>query len=237
MIKINMKHFNNIARIFIVILIFTFACLLNSCDMDKYLSANLNTSIVGDSTSISGVIKRKDNLKPINEATVKIGYYATLTDEFGGYHLDIPITNDDARNLPVPVVISAHKYISYYGIEYVTPLHRKLNVSLTYAAPIFVETGLTFINQKIGSKSIFSAIVKDFQGAGDVKEVIAITFDERYNRNVEIELIRKEILDELRSSWESEAYGGSLLVILGKIRVTFVATDYSGLSESLTRNF
>lgn len=210
-----------------------------SCDTEKYFYSSLEyTQDATDSSLVRGVITRKDNERPVKWAHIRIGYYQTVSDSFGGFRLNIPITPDDNRNMISPIVVSAYNFEKFSSFIYLTPTDMQRDITLIFAAPIIFDAYYTIVVKGPNLNTYrFFATVKDFQGASDVTEVTVIARDVTKNKSVIIPLIKSSEVGAYLSYWASDDYTGDIFADRnGGLIITFKAVDRVGHISTLNKN-
>jgi hypothetical protein len=139
--------------------------MINSCDLDKLTDYDHDANPIPESARMVGTIRDKHTLKPIEDASIQVGNQFTLSDENGDYVFFYYLGEDDERNKPVDVRISAHNYVPIDTAIVIFP-ENEVNKNLEYGAPIIQR--ITVVD------TICQAEIIDYQGADDIIEVYGI---------------------------------------------------------------
>ena len=158
----------NIKYILLVILVL----LITACDFEKYVGSNTSAEILAQSTKIFGQVNNIYTQEPVYKALVEIGGQTTLTNEKGEFSVNYLISDDEERNQPTKISITAPNYFSWQTEKILYPDLNEINRDLVYAAPIIRETVRV---DGPGSEQayIYQAIIKDYRGVANISKVIA----------------------------------------------------------------
>lgn len=136
-----------------------------SCDLEKLDGYKYTYDPPPESAIFTGTIYNRFTLKPLQLAEINIANQITFSDAQGKYILYYHYNEDDQRNQPVNVKISADDYLDVDTSIIVFP-ENQLNVYIKYAAPIIKKIALV-------DTSFIQAIVFDYQGYNDITTVHA----------------------------------------------------------------
>ncbi|TFG97811.1 MAG: hypothetical protein E4H13_10525 [Calditrichales bacterium] len=173
---------NQINIIFALLWLMTMAC-----DLEKLTSYDHTAAPIPDSARLYGTILNKFTLEPVVKARIGIASQFTYTDENGEFTMYYHLGEDDARNKPVTVSLSAENYMSLDTNLIVFP-ENELSKKLVYGAPVIRRIALV--------DSICQAEIYDYQGAEDIARVSgSFTYrlrpmDRQISLHREISLIR-----------------------------------------------
>jgi len=176
---------------FIRIFVFTLLIILSfSCDLQKFSGSDYSYSPPPESAIFTGTIFNKFTLEPVALSEINIANQGTYSDESGQYILYYHYGEDDERNQPINVKISAENYQNVDTSIIIFP-ENKLDAFLPYAAPIIKKIALViaFPKNKLNvflpyaapnikkialvDSAIIQAIVFDYQGFNDIVSVHA----------------------------------------------------------------
>lgn len=148
---------------------------INSCDLEKMTGSENNAQPIPDSAKLFGTILDKFTEKPVKNATILVGNQATFTDENGDYSFYYYLREDEERNKPIAVRISARNYLHLDTAIVIFP-QNQLSFNLEYGAPI--------IKRMVVIGDICQTEIFDYQGADDVVEVSGSFFYRRPGENL-----------------------------------------------------
>jgi len=146
--------------------------ILYGCDFDKYLGYDNKAQELLNTAAVSGSITNFYTDDPVSNALVKVGQQETLTNSNGLYSLNYVLTDDEERNKPVHIHISAHNYYPDSITTLIEPLDNMYNFQLRYAAPMIKD----IVRQQYRFFDICQAIVSDYQGWQDIDSVYALFY-------------------------------------------------------------
>ncbi len=147
------------------ILIISIFIILSCEEFTKY---NLEGSSPEVLIRINGVISDYYSGEPVKDAEVQIGPRATLTNINGQFRLHFPLGTDENRDKPVPIIIHAYNYETYFEEKVIYPEDTEINFDLVYAAPIISDVEIT--NDGKGNY-ICRAKITDYQNASSIVNV------------------------------------------------------------------
>ena len=150
-----MKEYN-----FFLLLLIGF--LLAGCDLEKFTGYDHDAQPVPNSARIYGKITNRFTGEPVEKALIRIGEQATFSDANGAYDFFYFLAEDDERNRPNRLTISASKYNRIDTSLVIFPENR-VNKKMEYAAPIITRIAL------VGG--ICQAEIFDYQGFEDISTV------------------------------------------------------------------
>ena len=152
-----------------LILLFLLGIGIYSCDIEKYISADLGSVVIVDSTAVYGQIRNQYNRLPVSGAGVRVGHSKTTTDENGNYYLPLNYVSDYNRNLRPLYVVSAPGYETISKPIDVYPEPFMINESLVLTKPII--QGPMVKRYISGTEYVFGVVVMDNQGVDDIQSV------------------------------------------------------------------
>lgn len=136
--------------------------IINSCDLDKLTGYKHDADPIPDSAILFGTIRNKFNLEPVKNAAVVVGSQTAFSDTNGQYSFYYRLDQDEERNKPVPIGITAHNYLPLDSAIVIFP-QNEFNKKLEYAPPI--------IKRMVLLNGVCQAEIFDYQGAEDIMEV------------------------------------------------------------------
>jgi hypothetical protein len=136
--------------------------LLAGCDLDKFIGYRIQSESLPVLARIFGTITSKNTTLPVDGAQIQIENQAAFSDERGEYIFYYYQTADNLRDKPVPVRISADRFLTV-DTAIVVYTQTRLDLQLTYGAPIIKRSALV--------EDVCQVIVFDYQGAEDISEV------------------------------------------------------------------
>ena len=136
-----------------------------SCDLEKLDGYEYKYDPPPESAIFTGTIYNRFTFDPVWNAEINIANQVTYSDAQGKYILYYHFNEDDERNAPVNIKISADDYLETDTSLVVFP-ENQLNAYIHYAAPIIQKIALVDTN-------ILQAIVFDYQGYNDIATVRA----------------------------------------------------------------
>jgi len=157
------------------ILSLLFILIFNNCDLNKMTGSDSDAQPIPDSAKLFGTILDKFSEKPVKNATILVGNQATFTDENGEYSFYYYLREDEERNKPIAVRISAQNYIELDTAIVIFP-ENQLSFNLEYGAPI--------IRRMVIIGEICQTEIFDYQGADDIVEVSGSFFYRRPGENM-----------------------------------------------------
>jgi hypothetical protein len=207
---------------------------LAACQIDQYTSANLSRQNGIDSTALFGRVMRSDTGEPIAGAGLQFGYQPALTDNYGAYSIQLQISEDNNRNLILPVAIRADGYMPFFEAIYITPTTERRDYFLLYAAPQ-LSNGAVIVNRVRGQYvgAVFEVQVTDFEGSNDVVSV-RVEFTDINERAQFMQMRLQKNISTNTSIWQSGSYQNAIYVRNNfSIPARFIAEDKNGLRDSL----
>ncbi|MEJ2545602.1 MAG: hypothetical protein P8Y99_16180, partial [Calditrichaceae bacterium] len=121
--------------LFLIILIFA----VSYCDYDKYIGYDHTAQDLLTTALIEGTVTHFYTGEPVFNASIRIGNQETLSNINGYYSINYILTDNENRNKPVPIHISAPDYFPDSLITLIEPLGKEYNFQLKYAAPIILN--------------------------------------------------------------------------------------------------
>lgn len=157
--------------------IFTIAVIIilplsTGCDYEKFIGYDNEGQEILETTRVHGRIIHYFTHKPVNYARIQIGGQETLTNVNGEYALNYLLSEDEKRNKPTSIKISAENYFPVEFEEVLSPVENEFNYRLKYAAPI-VEKAIRRPNPVNRNEMVCQAIVTDYQGLENIEQVTA----------------------------------------------------------------
>lgn len=146
--------------------------LISSCDLEKFTGYDHEADPIPDSAKMYGTIDSNHDQKPIKDAMILIGDQATFSDDNGEYLFYYYLGEDDDRNKPVNIRISAARHLPLDTSIVIFP-ENQLSKTLTYASPLILRIALV--------DTICQAEIFDYQGADDIIQVTGTFFYKRSN--------------------------------------------------------
>lgn len=152
--------------------------ILCSCDFDKYVGYDADAQKLLTTSPVQGKITHYYTNDPVSSAFIKVGLQETLTDINGDYSINYVLTDDEERNKPAHIHITAHNFYPESLTTIIEPLGNRHNFQLKYAAPIILKAARRITILEIGKEwikyqVICQAIVLDYQGAATISEAFA----------------------------------------------------------------
>jgi hypothetical protein len=144
------------------LLFFIFVLCFSHCDLDKFTGYDHDAPPLPTSARIYGKLTNIFTAEPVNLAVIRIGEQATYSDENGEFEFFYFLAEDDARNKPNQLLISARNYATIDTMMVIFP-ENEIEKKLVYAAPIIKKIAL------IGP--VCQAEVFDYQGYQDISSV------------------------------------------------------------------
>jgi len=136
----------------------------------EYIGYTYNVEELDLSVSITRMITNIFSEEAVDSTLVQIGEQKTRTYEYGQYRLLYLFTDDDVRNKPASITVSAVNYKSNSSQIIITPGGRQINVSLVYISPIILHAKLE-MRDSLGFLDFpCEAVILDYQGIGDIKK-------------------------------------------------------------------
>ncbi len=222
-------------RTIISYLFFPIILLLFGCE--KFTGYNYDVEPPDNTVKVSGKIENIYTGESVKDALVQIGAQKTRTDNFGGYLLQFFMGTNEQRDNPVDIVISAPNYETLRTSVVIYPEPTRLNFKLFYAAPIIKQNVIVYNDYRWYCQ----AIVVDYQGVADIKEVKASFYyiiphtPKSFFLTFPLQLVKTE--DNNTGFFQAiipSAY--QTQYILSIETYTMQATDYEGHVHSLIRN-
>jgi len=136
--------------------------LFTHCDLEKFTGYDYNAPPIPNSARIYGKLTNTFTGEPVEKATIKIAEQATFSDENGEYEFYFYLGEDDQRNKPNRMLISALHYTTIDTMIVIFP-ENKISKKLEYAAPIIKRIAL------VGG--VCQAEIYDYQGYENISEV------------------------------------------------------------------
>lgn len=145
-----------------------------SCKMEKFTGYDTSGQTLLESVRITGQVFNRYIGSPVADATVNVAGLETLTDFNGNFSIRYLLTEDDYRNKPVKVLVSAENYYSYEtDINIDVSGTNRFEFQLSYAAPIIDAVARVFVTSMGTDYYYCQAIIHDYQGARNIKRVTA----------------------------------------------------------------
>ncbi len=189
----------NIKHILIIFLGLLLSILFMACE--RLIGYNYQGEKLTKKAKIHGTISNIFTNEPVSNAHIQIGNNITLSDELGEYLIHLTLGIDEERDKPVPVIIIAENFFTFYDSLLLYPRETDYDPVLTYAAPIIKESVLTY---HIPGGWVCQARIKDYQGVEDITTVVG-TF--LYSRMGAIHYtVLNQNLDFIKNISKTEAY-------------------------------
>ena len=155
-------------KIILILLLISPILFLHHCK--KVTGYNYDVKPLNNTIRVYGVVKNAFTDLAVEDAIIQIGIQTTSTDIYGEYQLQYILGTAEDRDQPVPITISAPNYERLDTSTVLYPQLTKLDFQLKYAAPIIEKNALF---QTFGMDWYCQAIVTDYQGISDIKNVTA----------------------------------------------------------------
>jgi hypothetical protein len=147
--------------------------LFSGCE--KYIGFQYEAPSLHRTARLSGTIVNTVTGEAVSDAHISFGFQETVTDRLGNYRMDYLLREDDQRDKPVPVIISAWNFETYTTEKIVFPQDTEFNFNLDYAAPIIER----FYVGATDEEAFVQVEVRDYQGIGDIRSVIVKFYYEK----------------------------------------------------------
>ncbi len=159
-------------KIILILLLISPILFLLQCE--KITGYNYDVKPLNNTVRVYGEVKNVFTDRAVEDALVQIGIQTTSTDIYGEYQVQYILGAAEDRNQPVPVAISAPNYETLNTSFIIYPEPTRLDFQLVYAAPIIEQNSLLLYKGLDGEpQEICQAIIVDYQGVNDIKEVKA----------------------------------------------------------------
>ncbi|UCF65071.1 MAG: hypothetical protein JSW33_04365 [bacterium] len=159
--------------LFIIILgsMFSLTC-------ERYINSQIDSNLNDREIIVSGTVVNEFTGDPIKRALVNFGGRDTLTDHQGYFKLPYRLTADNDRNKPVEMTVIADNYFNYKSTFIIAPIDYTLLVSMTYAAPIIINSVLVryYFSVEEMDLIVIQALLFDYQGADDIDSVVTTLY-------------------------------------------------------------
>ncbi|MBN2366124.1 MAG: hypothetical protein JXL67_08140 [Calditrichaeota bacterium] len=143
---------------------------------EEYITSKIDTNLNDLNIVVSGKVTNEFTGEPVNDAMVQFDYMNTMTNDSGNYALLYTLGTDENRNKPVIFKVTASQYFPFEKEFIVYPMDNRINVSLTYAAPIVKDASI-FLHKFPDYEPaliVIQTLVFDYQGARDIDSVNAV---------------------------------------------------------------
>lgn len=155
-----------------------FIFLLTSCE--EFTGYRYDVEQVNNTAEIKGTVNNTFTNLPVYKALIQIAEQHAFTDAGGQFLIQYVLGEDESRDKPLPITISAENYFPYYSEIILYPSGNNLNISLEYAAPIIHNTAFVRYEEEI---YVCQAIISDYQGISDITSVVARFYYRNQNDN------------------------------------------------------
>ncbi|MEJ2537058.1 MAG: hypothetical protein P8048_08415 [Calditrichia bacterium] len=161
-----------IRKIILILLLISPTLFLPHCE--KITGYNYDVNPLNNTVRVYGEVINTFSGQAVEDALVQIGIQTTSTDIYGEYQVQYILGAAEDRNQPVPVAISAPNYETLNTSFIIYPEPTRLDFQLVYAAPIIEQNSLLLYRGLDNEpQEICQAIIVDYQGVNDIKEVNA----------------------------------------------------------------
>jgi hypothetical protein len=161
-----------IRKIILILLLISPTLFLPHCE--KITGYNYDVNPLNNTVRVYGEVINTFSGQAVEDALVQIGIQTTSTDIYGEYQVQYILGAAEDRDQPVPVAISATNYETLNTSFIIYPEPTRLDFQLVYAAPIIEQNSL-LLDRGLDNEpqEICQAIIVDYQGVNDIKEVNA----------------------------------------------------------------
>jgi len=161
-----------IRKIILILLLISPTLFLPHCE--KITGYNYDVNPLNNTVRVYGEVINTFSGQAVEDALVQIGIQTTSTDIYGEYQVQYILGAAEDRDQPVPVAISATNYETLNTSFIIYPEPTRLDFQLVYAAPIIEQNSLLLYRGLDNEpQEICQAIIVDYQGVNDIKEVNA----------------------------------------------------------------
>jgi hypothetical protein len=220
------------------LLLLVFALLI-FLQCERFTGYDLDSEPTQESATIYGQITDTFSKRPVFKANVTLENLRTLTDSHGEYLFLYTLQDDEIRNKPVKITITAENYLPFTDEFLLFPVREEKNYTLDYAAPIIRRNVFVFYDPFM----ICQVLMVDYQGISTLNPVIA-TFDyvkpeTHEHRYLVVEMDFIQALSDTTAYYQAIAPltlpGDWLLDLKNNYQVD--ASDNSGYSVSQSRQY
>jgi hypothetical protein len=156
------------------LIIMSILLLLISCDVEKYIGADLGVPDSLQIISISGKVSDTETFAPIVNADVSLSFYQRDTNEKGEWGIRYLYSKRENRNIALHFNVLAYGYRSYSDSIFIEPNDFSINTELLNIEPhILNQAVVIFYDAEEGPYYYFQAIVRDNETMDDP---IAVNF-------------------------------------------------------------
>lgn len=163
--------------------------LLTSCEPEKYWGSQLEGEALLETARISGQVTNFYTAEGVSGARLKFAETETAANIYGFYYLNYILSEDELRNKPVPVTITANNYYPHSDILTLNSADLELNYVLKYGAPLILRKA--FVPANLGLSALVQAEVLDYQGAESITEVMVRLYQEKPQQGYEYYPMRR----------------------------------------------
>ena len=208
---------------------FLFLTTIVSCDVEKYITADLGKAEASDSTMIYGRFFDNHFHFPVKNAQVRLMSHRTETDEFGRYQLPIPFLSDYQRNYKPLIIVSKPGFVTLTTLIDVYPEPFSLSGQLINRKPFIMSNLRHDVNEN--RESVLVVRVLDYQGVGDIASVL-LRSTSRKDGN--IFYIPFSLFDTLSANEGAFRCEPKYLELMDRRRLMLLlATDKDGFADTL----
>ena len=204
--------------------------ILLSCDYDRYFSYDTDAEELLKTTPVKGRIMHYYRNEPVSNALVQVGAQETLTDINGFYNIDYILTDNEERNKPVQIQVSAHNFYSESLSTLIEPLGNTYNFSLKYAAPI-INDAIRRFDPYNKFLLICQAVITDYQGWQDIDSVYAIFYNSASGEPSIVPLQLVGYMGDYVSHYQATYQGETNF----ELRYSIIAIDKDNYSDQLDK--
>jgi hypothetical protein len=218
---------------------FLIFALLIFLQCEQFTGYDLDSEPTQESATIYGQITNTFSKRPVFQANVTLENLRTLTDSHGEYLFLYTLKDDEIRNKPVKITITAENYLPRTDEFLIFPVQEEKNYTLDYAAPIIRRNVFVYCDPYM----ICQVLMVDYQGISTLNPVVA-TFDyvnpeTREHRDLVIEMDLIQALSDTTAYYQAittlTMTGGWIIDLKSYYQVD--ASDNSGYSVSQSRQY
>jgi len=163
--------------------------LFTACEPEKYWGSQLEGEALLETARISGQVTNHHTGEGVPETRLKFAETETATNFYGFYFINYILSDDELRNKPVPLTISANNYYPDTDNLFLDGSDLELNYELIYGAPFvqrkaFIPGSFTFTAQ-------IQAEVMDHQGGESITDVTVCLYRLRPQKGPEYYPMRR----------------------------------------------
>ena len=204
---------------------------------ERFIGYDLDSDEIKQTARIYGNITNSFTGSPVAFAQVSIEYLKTESDGRGNYLILFVLREDEVRNRPVRIEVTAENYLPFSGEFLLYPPETEFDFSLDYGAPIIRKNVLVY-NNPINT-FVCQALVVDYQGISTLNEVKArFSYSQRETYLHKMEEIEMEYISSVT---DTTAYYQCLVYLFLndgwelqlRSQYEIVAADRDGYSQQI----